>query len=395
LQPDLDKAERLYEGAIALDPHFALAHAHLSQLENVYYEMYDHTPARREKARVAAREALRLQPHLPEGHVALGMDYWRADASTGDIDYGKALAEFTIAQRGLPNDADIDECIGRIQRHQGRWPESTAHLKRAVSLDPNSVERWHRLFFNYELTRNYTAATQALDRTMALAPPVSRWRYQLHRAHLQMFWKGDLDEISRIPPPPPDDPAGPHTEEVIEFNISLRRYAEAEKTALREPRKVFSYGTLSGAPKSLVLGRIYFYMRDEAKARTAYELARPVLERSVQAHPRDADQGMFLAETYARLGRKDEAIREARRAAEIIPESKDAWLGASLQRDLAGVYVMVGEIDQALPMIKHVLDVPSFFFVNELRLDPLWEPIRQDSRYQQILQGGEKVIKVE
>ncbi len=105
------------------------------------HEMYDHTPARREKARAAAREALRLQPDLPEGHMALALDYWRANSSTGEIDYEKALAEFAIAQRGLPNDAEICGLIGQVQRHQGKWAESTDHFKKAVSLDPNSVER--------------------------------------------------------------------------------------------------------------------------------------------------------------------------------------------------------------------------------------------------------------
>ncbi|MBA3832592.1 MAG: protein kinase [Chthoniobacterales bacterium] len=173
LQPDLEKAERLYEEAIALDPGFALAYARLSQVENMYHEMYDHTPARREKARAAAHEALRLQPDLPEAHMALANDYWRANSSTGEIDYEKALAEFAIAQRGLPNDAEICGLIGQVQRHQGKWAESTEQFKRAVSLDPNSVERWHRLFYNYELTKNYRAADEASS---------TRSRSRRHRA---------------------------------------------------------------------------------------------------------------------------------------------------------------------------------------------------------------------
>nr|MBA3543660.1 hypothetical protein [Chthoniobacterales bacterium] len=184
LQPDLDKAEHLYAEAIALDPGFALAYARLSELENVYHTMYDPSPARREKARGAARQALRLQPDLPEGHMALGLDYWRVALGADDFDYGKALEEFAIAQRGLPNDAEICGYIGRVERHQGKWAESTAHLKKAASLDPNSVEPWHRLFYNYELTKNYAAAAEALDRAIALAPVASRWRYADHRAFL-------------------------------------------------------------------------------------------------------------------------------------------------------------------------------------------------------------------
>ena len=303
LQPDLDKAERLYEEAIALDPGFALAYARLSQLENMYYENYDKTPARREKSRAAAREALRLEPDLPEGHMALGLDLWRPNASIGEIDYEKTRAEFALAQRGLPNDAEICGLIGQVERHQGKWAESTEHLKRAVSLDPNSVERWHRLFFNYELMRNYPAAEEALEHTIALAPIEDRWTYLWHRAFLHIFSKGDLSELERVSDPSPEDPR-PHTEERSGFKIYLRKYPEAEKIVLSDKRETFSWGGLNGAPKSLVLGRIYFYMKDQAKARAAFESARATLERSVAAKPRDSDQRMFLAEAYARLGQK-------------------------------------------------------------------------------------------
>lgn len=324
--------------------------------------------------------------------MALANDYWRSDASTGETNYDKALAEFAIAQRGLPNDAEICGLIGQVQRHQGKWAESTEHLQRAVSLDPNSVERWHRLFYNYELTRNYPAAHEALEHTIALAPAASRWRYGEHRAFLHLYWKGDLSDIERIPTPPQDDPAGPHTEEMWDIKIYLHKYDEAEKIVLDDKRETLSWGSFAGAPKSLLLGRTYFYQKEGVKARAAFEAARLPFERSVQANRRDPDQRMFLAEAYARLGRKEDALREARRAAEIIPESKDAYFGIGLLTHLAEIYVMVGEFDLALPIIQHSLASPAGLFASDLRFDPVWDPIRVDPRFLKLLEQPEVVL---
>src|SRR5256884_8517538 len=121
------KAEPLFEQAIKLDPNFSLAYAGLSMLESWVYHSFDPLPARREKARLNADEALRLQPDLPEGHLALGFSYYY-----GDRDYQRALGEFEIAKRGLPNEAQAYMAIGAIQRRQGKWIESTANLGTAA-----------------------------------------------------------------------------------------------------------------------------------------------------------------------------------------------------------------------------------------------------------------------
>src|SRR2546426_5635164 len=128
------KAEPLFEQAIKLDPNFAAAFAGLSMVESWAYHSFDPLPARREKARTAANEALRLQPDLPEAHLALGFSYYY-----GDRDYERALAEFEIAKRGLPNEAQAYMAIGAIQRRQGRWAESTANFERATTLDPKNA----------------------------------------------------------------------------------------------------------------------------------------------------------------------------------------------------------------------------------------------------------------
>src|SRR5881227_1705347 len=138
------KAEPLFEQAIKLDPNFAAAFAGLSVVESWLYHTSDPVAARREKARLNADEALRLQPDLPEGHLALGFSYYY-----GDRDYERALTEFEIARRDLPNDAQAYLAIGSIQRRQGKWAESTANLEKAAALDPRNTEILSNLVFSY------------------------------------------------------------------------------------------------------------------------------------------------------------------------------------------------------------------------------------------------------
>src|SRR5881398_1161882 len=150
------KAEPLFEQAIKLDPNFAAAFAGLSMAESWAYHSFDPIPARREKARLNAEEALRLQPDLPEAHLALGFSYYY-----GDRDYERALSEFETARRGLPNESQAHAAIGAIQRRQGKWAESTADLEKAAALDPKNISVLVNLCFSYIAQRNFERADRS------------------------------------------------------------------------------------------------------------------------------------------------------------------------------------------------------------------------------------------
>src|SRR5213595_2832401 len=165
LRDDSLKAEELFEQAIKLDPKFAAAFAGLSMVESWIYHSFEPTPARREKARLNANESLRLQPNLPEGHLALGFSYYY-----GDRDYERALTEFEIAKRDLPNEAQAYMAIGAIERRQGKWAESTANLEKAAALDPKNASILTNLGYSYMALRNFEAADKIFDRLAAAAP---------------------------------------------------------------------------------------------------------------------------------------------------------------------------------------------------------------------------------
>ena len=154
-------------------------------MESWIYHSFEPTPARREKARLNANESLRLQPDLPEGHLALGFSYYY-----GDRDYERALAEFEIAKRDLPNEAEAYMAIGAIQRRQGKWAESTANFEKSASLDPKNANVLFNLALNYMAQRDFEAADKILDRGIAAAP--QSFGSRALKAWLGGLWKGDL-----------------------------------------------------------------------------------------------------------------------------------------------------------------------------------------------------------
>src|SRR4029077_1432565 len=190
------KAEPLFEQAIKLDPNFALAFAGLSMVESWLYHSSDPIPARRDKARLNADESLRLQPNLPEGHLALGFSYYY-----GDRDYERGLAEFEIAKRDLPNQAEAYFAIGAIQRRQGKWTESNANLNKAAALDPKNISILINLAYSYMALRDFDAAEKTLDRATAVAP--QSWATVGLKAYLAILSKGDLTlaekQLSSLP----------------------------------------------------------------------------------------------------------------------------------------------------------------------------------------------------
>src|SRR5881398_2054138 len=197
------KAEPLFEQAIKLDPNFAAAFAGLSMAESWAYHSFDPIPARREKARLNAEEALRLQPDLPEAHLALGFSYYY-----GDRDYERALSEFETARRGLPNESQAHAAIGAIQRRQGKWAESTADLEKAAALDPKNISVLVNLCFSYIAQRNFETADKFLDSAIAASPQAFQLRAL--KGFMAILWKGDLGAAEKVfsSTSPESDPDG-------------------------------------------------------------------------------------------------------------------------------------------------------------------------------------------
>jgi TolB-like protein/Tfp pilus assembly protein PilF len=374
------KAEQLFEQAIKLDSKFAAAFAGLSMVESMIYHTFEPTSARREKARLNADESLRLQPNLPEGHLALGFSYYY-----GDRDYGRALAEFEIAKRDLPNQAEAYFAIGAIQRRQGKWAESNANLNKAAALDPKNISILINLAYSYMALRDFDAAEKTLDRATAVAP--QSWATVGLKAYLAILSKGDLTlaekQLSSLPEDV--DPNGMVTWARAWTLILQRKFPEALAAVQKFPGEILLVEGSAPIPKAFLEGMIHLLEGNKEQAQPALEHARLISEQLLRDAPEDprrhAQHGFILAA----LDRKQEAIAEGKRAVELLPESQDAFDGPRGITALAQIYACTGESDEALSLVDHLLGTPSGLTIPVLKLDPVWDPLRKDPRFQGLI----------
>jgi TolB-like protein/Tfp pilus assembly protein PilF len=381
LRDDSRKAEQLYEEAIKLDPNFAAAFACLSMVDSWAYHTFDPIPARREKARFAADEALRLQPALPEGHLALGFSYYY-----GDRDYEHALAEFEIAKRDLPNEAQAYMAIGALQRRQGKWAESTGNLEKSASLDPKNLTVLFNLAFSYMAQRKFEAADKLLDRAIVAAPKSFTSRGL--KAYLAVLWKGDIglaeSELSSLPPEA--DPDGRLASARVWLFSLQRKFSDALRVLQQFHGETLANPNNPACPKAFLEGILYLNLGDQVKARAAFERARVVSEQSLRESPDDAARHAQHGAVLACLDQKQEAINEGKRAVELLPESQDAFDGPFITASFAEIYTWVGEHDEAFRLLDHLLQIPNGITVPVLKLDPAWDPLRKDPRYQALIE---------
>jgi TolB-like protein/Flp pilus assembly protein TadD len=376
---ETEKAEQLFEQATKLDPNFAGAFAGLAWVEDWIYHSFDPTPARKEKARAAANEAIRLQPDLPEAHLALGFYHYY-----GERNYQGALNEFAIAQKSLPNCADCYMAVGAIERRQGKWAESTANLEKAAALSPKDAFLLVNLADNYRANRNFEKADKLYDRAIEAAPNSFGARAQ--KAMVAIELKGDFSVLEKELPlmPPGVDPEGLATLGRAKALMLQRKFTEALAAVKQLPQDVFHDST-APIPKGFLEGMLYTYLNDKRKAHSAFESARGVAEQSLRESPDSAARHGLLGQILAGLGQKEAAIAEGRRAVELLPESRDAFDGPSATVLLAQIYAQTGEADQALQLLDHSLNTPNGITVSILKLDPVWDPLRNDPRFQALV----------
>ena len=380
-QDAFDAAE-LYDRAIALDPHFALALARASIWNGMIYSM-GRQPDRKNRAHTLANEALRLAPDLGEAHLALGLCYYRIDA-----DYEKALRELAIAGAALPNNSEVLEVSGYIYRRQGRWRDALAVFQRASELDPRAAN-FDGLPDTLRELRQWPASTEAYQHGLQLEPQlIDGW---LGLAYLQFVQSQDPAEASatlgRLPQAMKSKPLT--IVEQWDYSMLARNFTAATKAVPNLDRSMAEFPVVQ--PVEFYKACIAVAQADVEQAHAFLEQVRPLYEAGVQKHEGDPTFHAVLGKLYALLGRKEDAIREARRAVELCPESKDAVSGPVYAASLAFVYAQTGEAEKAVTLLAHLLTTPAAERITlaHLRLSWEWDPLRKDPRFQKILEGPE------
>jgi len=371
-----EKAEQLFEEATKLDPNFAGAFAALARVHEWSYRDFDPTPARKKKARVAAETAIRLQPDLPEAHLAMGFYYYYCER-----DYQGALKEFAIAKLSLPNSPEVYMAIGAIERRQGKWKESTANLERAASLSPKDAWVLQNLADNYYANRNFETAEKIFDRAIEAAPQSLGPRAE--KSKLAFDWKGDLSVMEKdlAQMQPGVDPDGQVTLARVYLLMLQRKFPDALALLRQLPQDVSHYDR----PREFFEGVIYTFLNDKEKALSAFKQARPTAEKALRESPDDASRHVTLGLILAGLGEKNAAIAEGKRAVELLPESQDAFDGPKMAVHLAQIYAWTGEKGQALQLLDRSLNTPNGVTVPSLRFDPIWDPLRSDPQFHALI----------
>src|SRR5438132_4139490 len=379
----LKQSEQLYERAVQLDPNFALALARSSLLQSWIVHTFDRTSDRREKARALAEQALRLQPYLPEAHLAVGFSYYY-----GDNNYDAALREFEIAQRGLPNESEAYLAIGAIQRRQGKWTESTANLEKAASLNPKDSWPLQNLADNYQVLRNFDAANKTTDRGLNMNPDgVGLWET---KSKLAIAEKGDFSVAEKAFAAAKSVPMTNQEKLRIAGSragvfVLERKYQEGLREAESLPDDLFHEFQQHLSDKYYLIGFARKALQDQAGAQAAFLKAKEILDLQIKQSPDSPDMHIQLAKVLAHLGEKDAALAEAQRATELLPESKDAFGGPEIAAGVAEVYAIRGENDRAIEILDGLLSRPSGVTGQGLKVNPIWGPLRNDPRFQALL----------
>jgi len=388
-QEELLQAVDLLNQAVARDPSFFDAYCQLAYAHDALYNNYvDHTSARLALAEAAIQAAAQLRPDAGETHLARAQNlYW------GYWDYDGALAELKIARRTLPNDFRIPQITAHIQNRQGHWEESTRNLEHAAELNPRNLELRVQIAMHYTFLRHYADLKSAVANTLVVFPDDLDTR--IWPAYAEFQAKADtrplhqmLDLIRATNPA--------RMRDISEWPLACalaERDATTAKNALdTHSEDPIDLGLEVFFNRSFIEGLIARIQKDEGKARSAFVAARAQQEKVLEAQPHNSRELGLLGLIDAYLGRKEQAVREGRRAVEFVRAEKDVILGRFLVTNLAMIAACIGDKDLAFEQLESIIRLPSPLSYGGLKLFPWWDPLRGDSRFEKLLEEAKQPV---
>jgi TolB-like protein/tRNA A-37 threonylcarbamoyl transferase component Bud32 len=379
---DLFQAVELLSQAVARDPSFFNAYYELAAAhDKIYFLGFDHTKARLEMAETAIRSVRGPRPESGETHLALAHHlYWVYR------DYDQAKAELAIARRSLPNESRIPLLTGYIDRRQGHWEESLREMKQALELDPHNFSILQQISLTYQALHRYEEALSTLDSVLAIAPKDAASK--VRRAWVAAEWHADLTPLhTTIETVLAYDPSALPVIVYRWLDLALRERdpAAAERAVAAMPVGG-CYEENIPFPNSWCEGLVARLRGDERAARDAFLRARNELQQTLRYESGYAQGLCALGVVDAALGNKEDAIREGELAVKLMPASKSAIEGSVLTQYLAIIHAWTGDKDRAIEQLAEAAKLPgSHVTYGYLRLHPLWDPLRNDPRFEKIV----------
>jgi tetratricopeptide (TPR) repeat protein len=374
----------LLEKAIQRDPSFALAYCALAKTQT---DLYSQTQApddrvHLELAKKAAEAALRVRPDLGEAHLELARYYYYANLHTSNFD--RARDELAIARRKLPNNSELLLIEARIDKRQNHWDASLANFQKARELDPRNSEVGWRLGQTYFQMRRYKEWEQLLTKDAGSGRLRDPWT-QLLLAEIKVAQGDPVAAQSLLEQVPLDFSP---TEQIWSARfmaaLYLRDYDAASRVIAATPAKFADYAFQG--PSGWADGQVARARGDKQKALAVFAAARKKLDATWGDKPKDEEYLGQVAKLDAGLGRKEEAIREAQRAVDLMPIANDSQWGPASIANLALVYAWTGERDRALEQLKSVATLPGDGpTYGDLLLNPCWDSLRGDKRFDKIV----------
>jgi len=331
-------------------------------------------------ADAAVQSLTRLRPNSGEGHLAVAEHlYW------GYLDYNSAREELSLAQKSLPNEPLAFELAGYIDRRQGRWDQSTKNLERVVEMDPQNPAVLQQIARSYDSLRRYADEERVYDRAIAVTPKDAALRAA--RAEVELNWHADPRPLVSTVEAfvAQDSSEAKHLAYVWLPGALCQRDFDGASRALAALPIDGCYDDTIPVPRFWCEGVVAQMHGDKAAARAAFTNARAEGAKLVAEQPGYAEGLCVLGMADAALGNKEDAIREGRRAADLVPVSKDAIRGPLLIQYLAVIYAWTGEKDLALEQLSVAARIPSHLSYGHLRLHPYWDPLRGDPRFEKIV----------
>jgi TolB-like protein/DNA-binding winged helix-turn-helix (wHTH) protein/Flp pilus assembly protein TadD len=375
-EENLRLATEMFQKAVQLDPTFATAYAKLSIAESFLYFTFDRSSEDRlKKSKDALDKAFELDPGSAQAHLALGYFYYRG---LGDFD--RALEQFAIAERQIPNDSSVHAARGTIYRRQNKWDQAIEEEKKAIALNPRLAIANCDLATSYYVLRKYSEAQDYLNLCISLGPDEQFGYLGLALVHENST--GDLTAAREAIDRSPNKQEPDYLNERFWIEFRDRKY----DTALQTISSPFADPLLG----PILSGLAYRQLNRKQEAQESFESARKRIEQKLPSQSNDYYIHRLYGLALAGIGEKEKAIKEGKIALELLPVSKDAIWGPKNVLGLSVIYVLLGESDSALDQIEYLLSIPSDLSIPLLRIDPIWDPIRNHPRFRKLVNSNPK-----